>query len=353
MSLSDYACMKSAFYKVLQLSGVLHYARRQHRDEVLILTYHGVLKKGTESYVNRNFVSQAMFEAQLRWLRAHYHVLPLAEIIDGLAGKRSLPPFPAAITFDGGYRNNYTVAFPLLLKYNLPATVFLTTNFIGESRKKLWVERVDAIIHSATARRLSLQMNGNLTVFDVSSKRAKVHASDHIRAYLKSLNPAERERKILSLEVQVEQPRDCIEEAEERYAFLSWDEVRTMAEGGIEFGSHTASHAILSTLSSEDAKNELRRSKEAIETQLGRACELFSYPNGQARDFCQRDQALLQELGFRAAFTQICGFNRPGDDLLAMKRINIVRSKQLAYFVAKITGVQPLLKNRCTESRSG
>lgn len=339
------AFTKNVLYHSLNLSGVLQYARRSHRKEVLILTYHGVLQTGSESYVNRNCVSAKMFELQMRWLKRYYAVLPLSEILDGLEGKRPLPDYAVAITFDDGFRNNYTIAFPILLKYDLPATIFLTTDFIGQKQRKLWTEHVDAIIQASTARRLSLQMNGDLATFDVYSKETKEMTSDRIRRYLKSINPVERDKKILSLEVQADSLRDCIDEVDERYTFLSWDEIRTMAGGGIEFGSHTATHSILATLSPDEARSELEKSRNEIESQLQKKCELFSYPNGSERDFAKRDQAFLQELGYRAALSQINGFNLPGDDLYALKRINIARSKNFAYFIAKITGVQPKLQS--------
>ncbi|MFQ5631619.1 MAG: polysaccharide deacetylase family protein, partial [bacterium] len=246
------AIAKNSMYNTLNYSGVLQFARRVHRDQVLILTYHGVLQSGSESYVNRNCVSAEMFEMQMRWLKKNYYILPVPEIIDGLQNRRKLPKYTAGITFDDGFRNNYTVAFQILVKYNLFATIFSTTDFIGQKDKKLWTERVDAIIQSATMRRLSLQMNGDLTTFDVSNKGSKELSSDNIRKYLKTINPSERERKIRSIEMQVESQRECIEEVEERYDFLSWDEIGIMSEGGISFGSHTTSHAILATLSPEE-----------------------------------------------------------------------------------------------------
>lgn len=335
---------KNSFYRTLNYSGLLNFARRKHCDQVVILTYHGVLQKGSENYVNRNCVSAEMFELQMQWLKNNYHVLAISEILDALDRKKELPPYSAGITFDDGFRNNYTVAFPILMKYNLPATIFLTTNFIGQTDQKIWTERVDAIIQSATTRRLSLQMNGDFTTFEVSDKNAKKLTSDHIRRYLKSINPAERERKIVSLEMQIENHRECIDEVEERYTFLAWDEIKTMSQGGIEFGSHTASHSVLATLNPEEAELELQTSKNEIEKHVKKHCGLFSYPNGTKRDFTMRDQALVQQLGYRAAFSQINGFNAVGDDLFRLKRINIPRSNNFSFFLAKITGVQPMIK---------
>lgn len=330
---------KQTFYRLLKHSGTYRYARRSHRDHAVILTYHGVLQRGSDSYVNRNCVDGAMFEQQMRWMKKHYTLMPLSELVALLRAGRALPPYAAAVTFDDGFRNNYENAFPILVKCNVPATIFLTTDYIGSESGMLWTERVDALIFSATSRRLCLQMNGMSGEFDITTTQGKETASDRMRRFLKSLNPEERERHIASLERQVERKVDYLKEARERYAFLNWDEVRKMAAYGIEFGSHTRSHAILSTLTPEKLRNELENSKTAIEHALDRPCELFSYPNGTAKDFTPRDQEELAALGYRAALTQINGFNAPGDNVYALRRINIVRSNNFAFFLAKVTGV--------------
>ncbi len=333
--------LKHAAYGALRRGGIYWLARQRRRKQVVILTYHGVLQQGSEIYVNRNCVSSEMFEKQMRWLKQHYQVLPLAEIVEGLQGRRELPEFAAAVTFDDGFWNNYSVAFPILMRYTIPATLFLTTDFIGTRGKMLWTEHVDRLIFSARVRRLQLQTNGTLMELDIHNAKSRIAASDRIRKFLKTLNPEERTRHIRALERQVDQTGMLLEaeEQEERYRFLNWDEVREMAENGIEIGSHTCSHSIVAHLSPSQAEEELLRSKQKIEAELGRPCRFFSYPNGSEKDFLPRDERLLQELGYSAALSQIYGFNDAGTDLFALRRINIVRSESFSFFMAKVTGV--------------
>ncbi len=333
--------LKNAFYGVLRHGGVYHVSRQKQKNRVLILTYHGVLKNGSDSYINRNCVSAEMFEQQMRWLKRHYTIMPLGDIVEALRRGEPLPEYTAAITFDDGFRNNFTVAYPILVRYNIPATIFLITDMTDQPGARLWTDHVDAIIFRANVRRLQLQMNGTLAEFDISSPQAKIQASDRIRGFLKTLNPQERDRHILSLERQIDREIDLLEDEEsrERYEFLSWDEVRLMAEHQIEFGSHTRSHAIIAHLSPAELENELLVSKRRIEEQLGKPCRLFSYPNGTPRDFSVRDQKVLQQAGYTAAVSQIYGFNTYDTDFYALRRINIVRSPSFSYFLAKVTGV--------------
>jgi len=333
--------LKEPFYSAFKLSRAYKLAKWAHRKKILIVAYHGILQRNSRSYVNRNCTYAQIFEEQLRWLKRNYTILPLCDILDGMENKKELPEYAAAITFDNGFRNNFEVALPILVKQNLAATVFLSTDLIGENNKKLWNDHVDALVQTSTAERLSLQMNGNLTNFNISSTTGKIQASDNIRSYLKALNPAERNRKILNLEHQV----DGIDYGEDgRFDFLNWDEVRKMVEGGIEFGSNGASNTSLSTLSAEELRREVVESKNKIESELQRSCLYFSYPNGLCRDYSIRDKEMVRKTGYRAAFSMVQNLNDRDQDFFELKRININSYGSFGYFIAKATGILETVK---------
>ncbi|SDF68630.1 polysaccharide deacetylase family protein [Sporolituus thermophilus] len=106
---------------------------------VPILAYH-MVDPAPEVYS----VDPAAFEEQMRYLaREGYTAISLAELLDGLAGKRALPAKPIVITFDDGYRDNYTVALPILEKYNFKATVFVIAGQVGRSGYLTWEEIKD------------------------------------------------------------------------------------------------------------------------------------------------------------------------------------------------------------------
>ena len=82
------------------------------------------------------------FDAQLSYLARNYDPISLAELVDGLRGRRPLPPRPVVLTFDDGYRNNLLLAAPLLAKHHVPATLFVTTGLIGTDRW-MWAYELD------------------------------------------------------------------------------------------------------------------------------------------------------------------------------------------------------------------
>jgi peptidoglycan/xylan/chitin deacetylase (PgdA/CDA1 family) len=117
-----------------------------------------------------------------------------------------------------------------------------------------------------------------------------------------------------------------------------------MRAAGVEFGSHTVSHPILSQLDADSLDRELQESKRRLETELGEACELFAYPNGSPADFGEREKRALERAGYRAAFALSGRVNRGTPDLFALDRINIGRQLDEATFEAAATGLLGLAR---------
>jgi peptidoglycan/xylan/chitin deacetylase (PgdA/CDA1 family) len=350
---------KRTFYQLLAGLGIYLVGRLYHRRQALILTYHGVVRNGHNSYTNRNCVELAMFDRQMVYLARHYNVIPLSELVERLTAAEQLPPYTAAITFDDGFRNNLTVALPILKKYNLPATIFLATSYVSSEELGLWTEHVDSLIHRTRANTVRLKLYGMEKVLPLRSSADREDTSDQIRAFLKTLAPTQRESVLREIDGQLDEGTDLLPTEdgsgpqtvevtaakEERYAFLTWEQVQMMTNHSITFGSHTHTHAILSPLSESDVKFEMTESRRLIEEILGVTCSLFSYPNGAETDFGRREERLLRSLGYIAAVSQVDGFNDTGTNMMALRRINIPRDDSFSFFLAKISGVWSMLQH--------
>jgi len=96
-----------------------------------ILCYHGICEDrlSKEAWVPRFFVTASAFEKHLQYLRHNARVLPLREAVTRLRDG-SLPPRCVSLTFDDGYANNLELAYPLLRKYDTPATIFLSSSYM-------------------------------------------------------------------------------------------------------------------------------------------------------------------------------------------------------------------------------
>jgi peptidoglycan/xylan/chitin deacetylase (PgdA/CDA1 family) len=323
----------------LQLTGALSVGRRLNRRKVLILTYHGVLPNGhvMAPFLSRNFVLADEFEWQMRYISARCTPISLSGAIDGLSGGAPLPDNPVAVTFDDGFRNNFTVAFPILQKHGIEAAVFLTTDHMGSGTQMLWTERVAWLLAYTRRPAVDLSFAGLAGASPCASPGDREATSRQLLRALKSLPLADRDRALDSIERQL---RDTVTAAPdpERYGFLDWDEVRAMAAGGIEFGGHTMRHAVLSSLSPDERLAEVVGCKREIERQTDRQCTLFSYPNGTPADFDARDQQNLRLAGYKCAASQIPGLNDRGTDLFALKRLNVGQGHSRRIFAAQVSG---------------
>ena len=103
--------------------------------KALIICYHCVKDEGNP---NLRPAKIADFEKQMQYLSKVYNPISLDKMAQHIQDGTSLPSKAIAITFDDGYRDNYENAYPILRKYNIPATFFLTTGFIGTGQIPRW-----------------------------------------------------------------------------------------------------------------------------------------------------------------------------------------------------------------------
>jgi peptidoglycan/xylan/chitin deacetylase (PgdA/CDA1 family) len=344
--------VKAVLVALARYTGVLRACAWSNRRRLTILTYHGVLPRTNrcDPYLLRNVVDCDAFEWQMRYLARHCHVLSLSDACRLLAEGAPLPDRAVVVTFDDGFRNNGTYAFPILQKYRVPAAIFLTADYIGSVGRQLWTERVAWLVSSASGTSLRVALGERVLELQTGTAAAREASARSLLAALKGVALEERDRIVSRLEAEL--GAADVSPDRDRYEFLDWGEVRRMAAAGIEFGSHTVHHPILSSLDEEARWREIADSKRLIEGQLGRPCRLFSYPNGSEADFDSRDQRNLQRAGYVCALSQIPGFNDASTDRYALRRINIGRGHTNGLFVAQIAGFWPAIERLVGRARA-
>jgi peptidoglycan/xylan/chitin deacetylase (PgdA/CDA1 family) len=288
------------------------FIKRRRKRNCQILTYHRINDDGDHFFPA---ISLRSFEQQMSVLANNFTVCALDELIERVKCD-DLPESAVAVTFDDGYRDNYTNAFPILKRYSVPATMFLATDVIGTCRQ-LWHDEVFAAFRETRASELLDCGLGNRTL-SLTSLPTKLQAQTEILKYLWSLDRVARELAIGRLRNAL-----YVDETSQTIArlMLTWEEVSEMYRSGIQFGAHTGSHPALSKLKPEDAREEIRRSKSAIEKVLSATVNTFAYPSGRHGDFTATSKALVKEAGFNCALTTIFGNNEAGMDLYEMRRI--------------------------------
>lgn len=238
-----------------------------------------------------------VFETMLRWLRSQYTMLPLGEALQKL-DEQSLPPAAAAVTFDDGYRDNLDVAAPLLQRHGVPATFFITTDFMDGGL--MWNDRVIESVRAATATVLELPQLGidRLPLGGPGQRRAAVVRLLGALKYL----PAPERRGAVDAVVRASRP------AALPSPMMDAPAVRRLAALGFGIGAHTCSHPILTQLPEDEAEREIRAGRERLQAAINAEVPLFAYPNGrEGLDFDHRHRDMARRAGYKAAFTTDAG----------------------------------------------
>ncbi|HUQ84443.1 MAG TPA: polysaccharide deacetylase family protein [Gemmatimonadaceae bacterium] len=280
-------------------------------------------------------------EEQLEYLRQHYQVLPLDDALQRLWNDEIDGP-TAAITFDDGYRNNLTIAAPLLAKHRLPATIYLATGLLG-TRARLWTTEVDLVFEDTPVASADLAPVGLGTVL-LRTPAERSQACAVVKQRLKTLTDDDRAHAISAIKQAL---GTAIVDPSDDFALMSWHEVQQMAQDGLTtFGGHTVNHVILSRSSDEAVASEIRASVTDVRDRSNAVSETFAYPNGRRVDFDGRAQDALRALGVRAAVTTIEGLNDRHTDRFALRRVAVGDDMTLADFKLRTSGFLPALRER-------
>ena len=283
------------------------------KSQVAILIYHRVCPKKDEWSLES--LNPESFETQMRYFAQNYEILSLDKLVQYLNSGKSFPEKAVAVTFDDGYKDNYLYAYPILRKYNIPATFFLTTGYIGGG-ELFWWDKVAYIIENTSIKKLNLT---DLSAYSLQSDIEKNQAKSIIIERLKKLPDNKRNsiiKKLLDI-CQVGVPHDI-----GKNLLLSWKEVKEMDTAGITFGAHSVNHPILINMPLEQSKNEIVQSKKDIEEKLGKDVTAFSYPCGV---FNAEIVELVRKSGFTCAVSVYPGMPpklvSPKDSVYHLSRI--------------------------------
>ena len=257
-------------------------------------------------------ISVKAFDSQMRHLAENYRVLPLAEIVERMKQGVGVGPGTIAVTFDDGYRDNYEYAHPILRKYDLPATLFVATSYIGTNRQ-MWNDRIALAIKHTNEPRVSLP--GVVRSVELVSIPEKLSALEQILAQLKTLPEQEKQGLVDELCRRL-QPYGAKVDS----LMLAWTQLREMAREGWEVGAHTANHVILTRVPLDHAKDEIASSSAVLQRELGWPVRLFAYPNGKPDDYDLAIKKVLDDTGYIGAVTTVDRMNDRNTDPFAIGR---------------------------------
>ncbi len=291
----------------------------------IILLYHRILDDHSE-YLNKGSVVHhpiKHFKKGIPYLRGNYQILGMDEVVHHMRMDIGFEKPSLAITFDDGYLDNYTLAYPVLKKYGVVATLYLTTGLIGTSERS-WTDRIELSFLKTKEDSFSLPaIFGNHKV-QIKTKKEKEQANIKVSEALKLMPDGERKKLMRELFEVLKLDGNGLENQTSRL-MLNWDEVQKMAKDGILIGSHSHTHPILSQMPLQDAKEEIFNSKKIIEDNLGMKVKHFAFPNGREEDFSEELRGYCREIGFESVASVAYGLNdAEKNNTLSLKRIGAI-----------------------------
>ncbi len=317
-----------------------------NRDHPIVLAFHGVTAEPPGHLCNHEgkHLHVPVFTRLMEHVAKHYHPVSLSRVVNWMMGQEAIPDRSVAVTFDDGYQNVLAHAAPVLKELGIPATLFVVTDFIFE-RRMLWPDRVVSALALTTAGQIQLRCDGTDQVLPIGSAREKIAVDARIRAVCKKVKDADRLAFIDDVIEKLEVGERALESAWPDHAPLEPEELPHLFDFGIDVGSHTCSHGIVSRFDADAMNRELVESRRLIETSTGRPCDLFSYPNGSPGDFDASTRAAVVSAGYRGAVTTIKRRVQRGNDPYEIPRCILTDNETTpAWFATEVSGYPGFLR---------
>ncbi|NER47748.1 MAG: polysaccharide deacetylase family protein [Symploca sp. SIO1A3] len=292
--------------------------QKKFAQKSLILMYHRVAEKDVDPW--SLCVTPEHFAQHLEAIKKHAHPISLRELAQAhQEGK--VPQGSVAITFDDGYANNLHQAKPLLERYGVPGTVFVSSGYLN-SHREFWWDELDRVLlqPGRLPEKLSLNINGSAHQWELGAA-VDYSEEEHQRDYARQAWAAQPGTRLFFyhsvwqlLQPLPEQHRyQAMDEiltwaeaepvARETHRSMFPEEVHTLEQGGVvEVGAHTVNHPLLSAHSTVLQQDEIKQSKVDLEKLLGHPVKTFAYPYGA---YTKETVPLVEEAGFVCACSTV------------------------------------------------
>lgn len=260
-----------------------------------VLIFHRVLPEPDP--LQPDEICAAQFDELVGVLVKYFNVLGVDEALELWRSGR-LPPRSLVITFDDGYADNFTVAYPILRKHGVQAVFFVASGYLDGGI--MFNDVVIEAVRRTPAESLDLNWLGAGVheLQSVSQRRALIHELLGRVKYL-SLNGRQEALERFLQEARVVRPTDLM---------MTSNQLQAMFAGGMTIGGHTMNHPILAVLDDDAAWHEIASNRQHLTDLLGVCPRFFAYPNGKpGADYTAQSVSLVEKAGYEAAFTTTWG----------------------------------------------
>jgi len=286
--------------------------RHRSRRRLAVLGDHRVIPTPANGYPLNDMVISAApeeFARELKYLKANFDVISIPQLLHGFENPAELPDRPAVITFDDGYIDNYTCAFPLLRDAGLAGCFFVCTALVG-TRRMLWQEQWVVCLKHSRSKRIDSPFGPDDPPYLLDSEgfadaRARFRRNALRLPWARVPEMLERLRESTGVN-----PEEFITEP----LFMNWDALRGMAAAGMDIGGHTRNHPALARVEGQALSDEITGCYDDLVRQLGKPPLAFAYPFGSPDVMSDAADEVIERAGVKACFSFVHGYSprRPG-----------------------------------------
>lgn len=310
--------------RLMDLDNLLRFFNKYTRNQAVVFMMHrfrdpsiGHLNSST-AIPSDTFIPADTLEDCLNYLvKNNYTVLSFKDMVQSAQKNQDFYK-TVCFTIDDGYIDFKNVAFPLFKKYNLPATVFITTDFI-EGKLMMWWDQLEYLINNTNQTKVEITWDNKVLTLALRSWEEKQTTLRMVNGNLKLLPLSEIFSCLqrLSEQLNVAIP----DEPPEQYSALRWTDIREMKRYGMDFQPHTVNHPILSRIRLAEQEWQLKVSADTIREKINSNPVVFCYPNGSLGDFTEDTISILKRENFMGACSTERDFFNPVDtDLFHIPR---------------------------------
>jgi len=295
-----------------------------------ILAYHRVAELRDTPTVDSRTISATPtgFARQMQHLARNYHVVSMPQLLKAVESGVPLPKRAVLLTFDDAYADFAETTWQVLKRFGLPATLFVPTAYPDHPERPFCWDKLYQAFAATSRTILCGTPLGSLPLSNSEEKRRGLRI---VQDYIKTIPHDEAMRLVDSVCAQL------VGRAVYSGSALSWDQLRQLAREGLTLGSHTRTHPLMTQVTTDRMREEIRASQGDLKREIGTALPIFCYPNG-----CHNDTviAILRDEAILLAFTTLTGQNKSESlDLLRLRRTVITPRTSTAIFCLRLLRV--------------
>jgi peptidoglycan/xylan/chitin deacetylase (PgdA/CDA1 family) len=320
----------------------------------LILLYHRIAELRSDPQLLA--VTPHNFAQHLEVLRDHGRPVSLPQLKPALQDRR-LPRRAIAVTFDDGYADNVDCGKPLLERYEIPATVFVATSYLGTDRE-FWWDDLERLLLVPGRLPETLRLRIGSTIHEWHLGEASVYSEEDYqrhsdwnvelahdpsprhtvyRVLCRLLRRASGAERAAALD-ELSRVAGATATGRPTHRALSHEGLIRLTEGSVvEVGAHGSTHSVLSALPVAAQRSEIVESKARLEEIAKREVTSFAYPFGGRADYTRATVALVREAGFALSCANTGGLVRPRSDQFQLPRV-LVRNWDAESFAGRLRG---------------